>query len=70
MVEQYPPLSSYLKNHQKITHRHHSRGWIESPTGIFFKPPLTKKDKMSPLKKWSLPKKILEKISKNLINKL
>ncbi|WP_279050066.1 phage filamentation protein Fil family protein [Cedecea davisae] len=31
-----PSLASLLTNGQKVTHRAHQRGWIETPDGRFF----------------------------------
>ncbi|UAN50100.1 DUF2724 domain-containing protein [Serratia sp. JSRIV002] len=35
---QCPSLASMLTNGQKITHRQHQRGWIETPDGRHFQP--------------------------------
>lgn len=35
---QCPSLASMLTNGQKITHRKHQRGWIETPDGRHFQP--------------------------------
>lgn len=33
-----PSLSAMLTNGQHITHRYHSRGWLETPDGRFIQP--------------------------------
>lgn len=33
-----PAFSAMLKNGQQVTHRRHTRGWLESPDGRFFQP--------------------------------
>ncbi|WP_411706352.1 phage filamentation protein Fil family protein [Edaphovirga cremea] len=38
---QCPSLAAMLVNGQQITHRHHQRGWIETPDGRFFQPKST-----------------------------
>lgn len=36
-----PSLASLLTHGQQITHRHHQRGWIETPDGRFYQPKAT-----------------------------
>lgn len=35
---QCPSLASMLTHGQAITHRHHTRGWLETPDGRHFQP--------------------------------
>lgn len=37
-AQQCPSLSAMLVNGQKITHRQHTRGWLETPDGRHFQP--------------------------------
>lgn len=37
-----PNLASLLTNGQQITHRAHTRGWIETPDGRHFQPDASK----------------------------
>jgi len=36
-----PSFASLLTQGQQITHRKHSRGWLETPDGRFFQPKAT-----------------------------
>lgn len=36
-----PSLASLLTKGQQVTHRAHTRGWLETPDGRFFQPKAT-----------------------------
>lgn len=38
MNDNTPSLASLLTQGQLVTHRMHSRGWLETPDGKFFQP--------------------------------
>ena len=40
-MTQFPSLASLLTQGQQVTHRAHSRGWLETPDGRFFQPKAT-----------------------------
>ncbi|RQM39143.1 phage filamentation protein Fil family protein [Erwinia psidii] len=41
-AQQCPSLSAMLVSRQQITHRQHTRGWIETPDGRYFLPDAVK----------------------------